>query len=552
MAVSTPLSLPAWEQALTSHPDRAFARYICQGLRYGFRIGFQRSAQLRPAKANMESAKQHPDVVSEYLHKECSLGRMLGPFPETSQLPPLHISRFGVIPKGHNTGRFRLITDLSFPPGSSVNDGIDPDFCSLAYTTVDTVAAQAASLGRGALLAKVDIEAAYRLIPVHPQDRVLQGIQWNSMTYIDPMLPFGLRSAPKIFNTVADGLHWHLVQAGISFLFHYLDDYIMVAPPDSQLCQSWLDILLDECSQLGVPIASHKTEGPATVVTFLGIQFDTCKGELRLPLEKLQRLRDLLEEWRDRKGCTRRELESLIGQLNHACKLVRAGRSFLRRMIDLLHAVHRPPSSRTPIRLNQGFRADLAWWREFLVQWNGVSFLTPPASLPRTHLFTDASGSWGCAAWHGDAWFQVEWDSLSQSLSIAEKELIPIILACQVWGSSWSGYQVVCHSDNQSVVADLRSRTSKHKGMMHLLRCLVFMEAQLQCFLFPTYIDTKANHLADSLSRDDARSFLSKVPSARRHPAPVSTPLLDLLLDLQADWTSPIWRQHFKDTFKQD
>ena len=186
------------------------------------------------------------------------------------------------------------------------------------------------------------------------------------------------------------------------------------------------------------------------------------------------------------------------------------------------------------------------------MQWNGVSFLTPPASLPRTHLFTDASGSWGCATWHGDAWFQVEWDSLSQSLSIAEKELIPIILACQVWGSSWSGYQVVCHSDNQSVVADLQSRTSKHKGMMHLVRCLVFMEAQLQCFLFPTYIDTKANHLADSLSCDDARSFLSKVPSARRHPAPVSTPLLDLLLDLQADWTSPIWRQHFKDMFKQD
>ena len=91
---------------------------------------------------------------------------MLGPFPETSQLPPLHISRFGVIPKGHNTGRFRLITDLSCPPGSSVNDGIDPDSCSLVYTTVDEVAAQAAGVGRGALLAKVDIEAAYRLIPV--------------------------------------------------------------------------------------------------------------------------------------------------------------------------------------------------------------------------------------------------------------------------------------------------------------------------------------------------------------------------------------------------
>ena len=118
MAVSTLLSMLAWERAFTSHTDRAFARYIRQGLRYGFRIGFQRSAQLRPAKANMESVKQHPEVVSEYLHKECSLGRMLGPFPETSQLPPLHISRFEVIPKHHNTGWFRLITDLSFPPDS--------------------------------------------------------------------------------------------------------------------------------------------------------------------------------------------------------------------------------------------------------------------------------------------------------------------------------------------------------------------------------------------------------------------------------------------------
>ena len=116
-----------------------------------------------------------------------------------------------------------------------------------------------------------------------------------------------------------------------------------------------------------VPIASHKTEGPATVVTFLGILIDTGRGELRLPHDKLQRLKGRLDEWGDRNGCTRKELESLIGLLNHACKVVRLGRSFLRRMIDLLHAVHRPPFSKVPIRLSQGFRADLAWWRAFLM-----------------------------------------------------------------------------------------------------------------------------------------------------------------------------------------
>ncbi len=115
------------------------------------------------------------------------------------------------------------------------------------------------------------------------------------------MLPFGLRSAPKIFNAVANALQWHLAQAGVEVLFHYLDDFIMVAPPESHLCHAWLQILMQECAQLGVPIAAHKTEGPSTVVVFLGITIDTAKGELRLPEDKLSRLQDLLEEWKSRK-----------------------------------------------------------------------------------------------------------------------------------------------------------------------------------------------------------------------------------------------------------
>ncbi len=550
--ITTPLRQREWERSLAGHPDAAFAMYICSGLKEGFRVGYCRNYPLKSATRNMESATQHPEVVAEYLRKECASSRMLGPFPSMAHLPQLHVSRFGVIPKGHNTGKFRLITDLSFPARQSVNDGIDPELCSLVYTRVDEVAAQVAISGRGVLLAKVDIEAAYRLIPVHPQDRILQAVQWGGNTFVDPMLPFGLRSAPKIFNAVADALQWHLAQAGVEVLFHYLDDFIMVAPPESHLCHAWLQILIQECARLGVPIAAHKTEGPSTVVVFLGITIDTAKGELRLPEDKLSRLQDLLEEWKSRKCCTRKELESLIGLLNHAFKVIRAGRSFLRRMIDLLHSVHRPPASRIPIRLSQSFRADLAWWVEFLSGWNGISFLNPPSSLAKIHLYTDASGSWGCAAWCGENWLQVRWDSRADSLSIAEKELLPIILAGHAWGATWRDCQVVCHCDNQSVVADLKSRSTKHKGMMHLLRIVVFAEASFRCSLFPSYIDTKANHLADSLSRNNACYFLSKVPSVSPHPSPVSPQLLDLVLNQEADWTAPTWCRCFRSTFKLD
>ena len=248
------------------------------------------------------------------------------------------------------------------------------------------------------------------------------------------MLPFGLRSAPKIFNAVADALNWHLNQAGIRHIAHYLDDFIFITPPGSSEGSVSMDTLNRVCHHLGVPIAESKRAGPTVCLVFLGIEIDTAASVLRLPQEKIDRIRALLLDWGDRKSCYRKELESLIGLLNHACKVIRSGRSFLRRMIDLLHSVHRPPHSKIPIRLNADFRADLAWWKEFISQWNGVSFLPTPSHLPAVEMASDASGSWGCGAWHNNLWFQLPWDSRSRPLSIAAKELLPILLACAIWG----------------------------------------------------------------------------------------------------------------------
>ena len=160
IGVSTPLRPKAWAEALAGHPDQAPARYIVEGLTRGFRIGFQRGAPLRSAHDNLKSARQHPEVIQAYLEKECRLGRILSPFDTVDHLLPLQVSRFGVIPKGHGTGEWRLITDLSSPHGASVNEGIDPDLMSLQYLKIDDVATLISEKGAGALLAKVDIEAA--------------------------------------------------------------------------------------------------------------------------------------------------------------------------------------------------------------------------------------------------------------------------------------------------------------------------------------------------------------------------------------------------------
>lgn len=83
-------------------------------------------------------------------------------------------------------------------------------------------------MGVGTLMAKIDIKSAYRMIPVHPADRPLLGWKWEGQVFVDSALPFGLCSAPKIFTAVADVIEWCFRQAGVQYVDHYLDDYIVL------------------------------------------------------------------------------------------------------------------------------------------------------------------------------------------------------------------------------------------------------------------------------------------------------------------------------------
>ena len=161
-------------------------------------MGFNyREHQCWKVSGNMRSVSEHRDVVEEYIHKEREAGRLLGPF-QPSAFPEVHVNPFGVIPKSE-PGKWHLIVDMSSPEGGSVNEGICKEWCSLSYISVDDVAREVVKLGKGALMAKFDLKAAYRNVPVHPDDRWLLGMVWENQLFVDTTLPFGLRSTPMIF-----------------------------------------------------------------------------------------------------------------------------------------------------------------------------------------------------------------------------------------------------------------------------------------------------------------------------------------------------------------
>jgi len=167
-------------------------------------------------------------LALEYLHREVALNRMWR-CPAGCLPKGIHTSHLGLIAKKNKPGKWCLIADLSAPQGMSINDGIDSGLSSLSYSSIDHLASLVVSEGRGSFLVKADIKEAYRMIPVHPEDQHLLGVQWEEVVYINRVLPFGLRSAPKLFSAVADAIQWILYKKGINKGLHYLDDFILVA-----------------------------------------------------------------------------------------------------------------------------------------------------------------------------------------------------------------------------------------------------------------------------------------------------------------------------------
>ncbi len=538
--IITPLVAESWEQELEGHRDGDFCKYILDGIKNGFKIGFQRGRCARKsAVGNMASTMHHPEPVTEYLATEVKAGRIVEIPKEYTET--VQISRFGVIPKSNQPGKWRLVLDLSSPDGASVNDGIDSELCSIAFASVDTAIEKIVGLGRGSLLAKVDIEHAYRNVPIHPADRQLLGMRWKQKLYIDTVLPFGLRSAPKIFSALADALEWILFNRGVSTLIHYLDDFLTMGCGNTSQCSVNLNQIQDTCKLLGIPLKRQKIEGPDSRMTFLGIELDTTTMEARLPKSKLDHLKEVLHEWSNKKSCQKRNLLSLIGKLSHACKVVLAGRIFLRRMIDRAKTVRRLNHW---VHLTAEFHADLAWWQTFLEYWNGCSMMQVHCmnQVPDRVVATDASGSWGCGAIWGNQWLQCQWENEWKDRSIAVKELLPIVLAVAVWGQQWRHQLVVFKCDNMAVVQIVNAQNCRDPLLVQLLRYLHFYTAVLDIRVRANHIEGVNNSIADAISRNHLQVLFQLNKDANPTPTPIPRSTWELLFTQGQDWRSATWR----------
>ena len=286
LQAQSPLNLDSFQHYLACHPDRQWSESLLQGIHKGVDIGFQ-GERKTVWSGNWKSVVDNGSVVSNYLTAEVALGRKAGPF---NQLPfstyvglPMGI----VIKKCSDSVKYCIIHDLSWPPGDSVNDHIDPDLYCCIYASFDQAVSLIKKQGMGTLMAKLDLANAFKHILVHPKDWPLLCSSWDILQadglvlqqyYIDLFLPFGLHSSPAIFNHYADALEFAMWANSIWDLLHYLDDYFMAGPTGTGECQHNINTMVQVCRDLGFMVNPSKVTSPSSITNFLGIDRDSCQG----------------------------------------------------------------------------------------------------------------------------------------------------------------------------------------------------------------------------------------------------------------------------------
>lgn len=500
----------------------------------GFRLNYTGPRMTTDCR-NLVSVFGNEVEVAKKLLKEINLGRIAGPF-NNIPLFNLRLSPIGLCPK--KDGSWRLIQHLSYPHGLSVNDYIDKGLCSVTYTPFDHALDMVGSQGKFALIGKKDISSAFRLLPVNPDDFELLGFKFLDFYFVDRCLPQGCSLSCATFEKFSTFLECIFKdKTGSESVIHYLDDFLFAGPGTDSTCLNLMSEFDCLCDRLGVPLAHDKTVGPTHVLTFLGLEINTIEMSVKIPKEKLLKLKTIISNLLGKKRTTLRVLQSFTGILNFCSRVIPTGRAFNRRFYDAMSGISNP---RHHIRLTASIKEDIRLWSLFLDCFNGKFYFPDSDWISNVdmELFTDSAGSafGGCASYLHPNWAFFPWPSYWLGCDILKDitflELLPIVLAFHLWYAIFANKKIILHVDNKALVHILNSKTSKSRRVMHILRPLVLKAMVYNIQFKAMHITSNKNCIADAISRQQWPRFRRMSPEALQEPEKVPQSFLQVISNL--------------------
>ena len=461
-------------------------KIVVDFVRFGWPINFHSEVFPISTFRNHPSATSNSDCLSVYIAKELAHRAVLGPFPCNPFSTNCVVSPLMCVPKRDST-ELRIVHDLSFPEGSSVNDGISNDHYLDQYFTLR--------------LPGID-----RLVEfVNVKGRGCHVFNFHTS------LLFGLRSATLICQRTTKSVVYILNNEGISVNVYIDNFYGAEFPACSTQSFQRMNSLFAELSLMASP---EKDVSPCHRMLCLGISIDTFNMCLSVPSFPVTELQQELERWLAKSTFTRRDIQQLLGKLSFVSACVRPGRAFMCRLLNALCSCgSRRKVNAMPV--TDEMRSDIEWWLFFLSYYNGISVIPPDVLISNPELFaTDACLS-GCGAVCFGEYFHRKFPAfiLAQDLHINELELLTIIRAIKLWSRKLEGLKVELLSDNATCVSVINSQYSTNAFMQRCLRELWLFLALRNIQLVVRAVHGCDNWLADSLSRFHTDNFSPKFHS---------------------------------------
>ena len=256
--------------------------------------------------------------------------------------------------------------------------------------------------------------------------------------------------------------------------------------------------LIRTFEQIGIKESVNKRVPSTTVLNCVGTLVDTEQMELRVLPERMEALDSELDQWSNRKNCTMKQLQSLIGKLQFVSMVVRPGRLFISHMLRLLREHH----GKKTIELDAEFHKDVKWWKKYLPmsQINGTGIMWMQQVTQPDDIASSDSCLVGMGAVAGKEYIKMNFPEQWKGSNIATLELLVVVIMVKVWIRKFTGKFVTFNVDNNGVVQVLNSGRVKDPALLQLMRELIFVAAGKLGFR-AQHIGTKQNLLPDLLSR---------------------------------------------------
>ena len=522
-AQPSPLNYDAWKYYLQPHPDQVFVSNFLRTIKEGTCIGYRgpRTTFLQPRRTRDDNERNI--ILQEYL-AERDAGRMCGPFTDPPTGGPFTFVResptFCIDKPG--SSEKRRIDHLSYPPNNSVNSHIDKNDFPVNFANYDSVKDLLCNADPRQRGSKWDIRHAFRNQLVNPSDWPLL-VSYCAGYWFSPYMTFGGSSFPGIFERPSKATEWIIEYWTDVLIRAILDDFLgLHSLPDdfddmdAHVAREWRDvyqILLN----LGWPIHPRKLVVNVSELVFLGVLWNIADQTMGLPQDKQDKYQLAVAGLLDASNnvTTIPTMRSILGKLVFTASIVPVGRSRLFHLFKCLRGAEsaarriygqrkRYPGKFNLVFLTQAALDDVRWWLAVLDNPPVQRLILREHDVydPKYIVTTDACNDGIGGYWYG-SYFSVPLSYEGTLKHITFKELLALLFATLLWGTSWSGSCILWRTDCEAHVRGLFKIRTQAPELLPLHDMLDLLAYNNHFIFSSTHLPGVENGLADKLSRHD-------------------------------------------------